>query len=222
MRIRAFKKMPVRGFTLLELLIGMFIFSMIMIAIASIFSSSVYGYRGAKNIQQNLENAQYAISYISKTMRTATLIAYTNGSGTTTVVNPDDGSIVPMVSMADAGSVVVWDYSKGQCVRLDFEAASGQLKMQSIGYGSDATLAENLGSCAGEDFSAASASPVINNPVQGNFRVTNSWQDGTGGQMGRVTVSIEVCADTQCLTGGRNKVVAESSVSLRDFNVIGL
>ncbi|PJA87728.1 MAG: hypothetical protein CO140_02745, partial [Candidatus Moranbacteria bacterium CG_4_9_14_3_um_filter_40_7] len=60
-----------KGFTLIEMMIAIFIFSLMMIAVTEIFSSSFGGYGNARNIQKDLEDAQFVMGQIAKTLRTS-------------------------------------------------------------------------------------------------------------------------------------------------------
>jgi len=62
------------GFTLIEVLVSIFIFSLLMIVTFDFFSSSVFGYRNSKAIQKDLESAQYAMNIMTKTLRTSKVI----------------------------------------------------------------------------------------------------------------------------------------------------
>jgi len=62
------------GFTLIEVLVSIFIFSLLMIVAFNFFGSSIFGYRNSKSIQKDLESAQYAMNIITKTLRTSKVI----------------------------------------------------------------------------------------------------------------------------------------------------
>ncbi len=57
------------GFTLIELIVAIFIFSIITIAIVSVFVSTVTAYGKAKAIKTVKENAEFAMSSIAKDVR---------------------------------------------------------------------------------------------------------------------------------------------------------
>ena len=58
-----------RGFTLIELLVAIFIFSLIIVAIVSVFVSTVTAYGKAKAIKTVKENAEFAMASIAKDVR---------------------------------------------------------------------------------------------------------------------------------------------------------
>ncbi|HBI17469.1 MAG: hypothetical protein UR60_C0038G0006 [Candidatus Moranbacteria bacterium GW2011_GWF2_34_56] len=86
-----------QGFTLAEVIVSIGIFTIIMAGSAGAFANAFKSYKGAKNINENLKNAQYAMNLMSKTFRTSS-IKYS----TSTVV-------------------VVYDYSQATaCIRYVF------------------------------------------------------------------------------------------------------
>ncbi len=60
-----------QAFTLIEVVVAMAIFSIIMLAVTQVFVSIIKSYRVAKRMQRNIENSQYALNFISKTLRTS-------------------------------------------------------------------------------------------------------------------------------------------------------
>jgi len=60
---------------LLEVMVAVFIFSLIMIAASYIFVKAFQGYRNARAIQKDLENAQYTMNLMAKTIRTSSIIS---------------------------------------------------------------------------------------------------------------------------------------------------
>lgn len=65
----------VHGFTLMELLVALFIFSIIMMATAQIFSKAYSGYRLTRIVEHDIENAQYALNALAKTLRTSSVVS---------------------------------------------------------------------------------------------------------------------------------------------------
>lgn len=62
-----------KGFTLLEALIVVFIFTLAMISFTEYFAKFSKSSKDAKEIQKNLENAQYAMNLMAKTLRTSSI-----------------------------------------------------------------------------------------------------------------------------------------------------
>ena len=87
------------GFTLIEVLVSIFIFSLLMIVASNFFGSSIFGYRNSKSIQKDLESAQYAMNIITKTLRTSKVI------------------------ISNSNMIRVYDYSRktgGKCIVYQF------------------------------------------------------------------------------------------------------
>ncbi|MEK7506711.1 MAG: prepilin-type N-terminal cleavage/methylation domain-containing protein [Patescibacteria group bacterium] len=62
-----------RGFTLVETLVTLFIFSIIVLLFGGIFSGSLSSQRRASNIQQVQENADYILEALTKEIRVSTV-----------------------------------------------------------------------------------------------------------------------------------------------------
>ncbi|MBI2439217.1 MAG: type II secretion system protein [Candidatus Moranbacteria bacterium] len=85
-----------KGFTLVEVTVALAVFTILMSAVAGIFSSAFSGYRFARGTQKDLEAAQFAINTLAKELRTSTIVA------------------------SSASHVKFFDYSRGKCVRYEF------------------------------------------------------------------------------------------------------
>ena len=89
-----------KGFTLVEVLVSIFIFSIIMLAVGSSFVSALNVQRHAFNVQQVQENASYVIDTILKEVRVSEILppvpdscVDTPAVGDLTVGHPDFGPI---------------------------------------------------------------------------------------------------------------------------------
>lgn len=87
-----FIQKKLKGLSLLEVMVSMGIFSLMMVSVAGIFSSSIQSSRANKNIQHDLENAQFLMNNIAKQLRTSTIIG------------------------ASATGIRFYDYSQGECL----------------------------------------------------------------------------------------------------------
>ena len=96
-----------RGFTLIEMMVSLFIFSLLMPVVAQIFSTAFTGYRSTRAVQHDIENAQYSMNVIAKELRTSSVVS---ASGSQT-------------------SVKFYDHSQGICFR--YRVSGGQLEMAS-------------------------------------------------------------------------------------------
>jgi Tfp pilus assembly protein PilV len=179
------------GFTLIEVMVSIFVFVLIMIGTSRIFASSISSYRNAKAIQRDLENAQYAMNLMAKTIRTSSVI---NSS---------------------SGSIDIYDYSQGKCIRY---ALSGNV-MKS---GSSVPLTPgNKNTCSfsvsGDLTSGASVESAI-------FSVTKSSKPPVTANptVGKVTISMKICANSGCSGSEKDTFQIQSSASLRDYGEVGL
>jgi prepilin-type N-terminal cleavage/methylation domain-containing protein len=102
-----FKHHPTKtlqGFTLVEALVAIFIFTIIMAATSQIFATAFVGYRNTRSIARDIDNAQYSLNIIAKELRTSS------------VVDPASGSLV---SRTD---IKFYDHSQDKCFRYRINA----------------------------------------------------------------------------------------------------
>lgn len=97
-----------KGFTLVEVLVTIVIFSFVLIIVSSIFVYSLNLQRRALNLQQAEENAAYVIEFLTKEIRVATITlpaADSNcpsiPSSSLTIDHPDTGIIKYYLSGSD-------------------------------------------------------------------------------------------------------------------------
>jgi prepilin-type N-terminal cleavage/methylation domain-containing protein len=186
-----------KGMTLLEVMVAVFIFSLIMVAVVQIFGSSASGYRNAVKIQRNLEDAQYAMNQITKTLRTSTVVKY----------DPE------------VEEIRVFDYSipsdSDNCLEFKFDNSSEKKLM----VGSERDDAQD--DCNGS--SPLTSPSFLSNKEMTVGRIENMKFDvvsSESGKVGKVTISMEVCADnSSSCSSATGKVQIQSTVSLRDYNI---
>lgn len=132
-----------RAFTLAEVIVSIGIFVIIMGGAAGAFASAFKSYKGAKNVSENLKNAQYAMNLMTKTFRTSS-IKYSSSS-----------------------LVIVYDYSQLSCIRYRFSgselrkataAVSESACVNGVAFANDASMTSgtvtgvfNAVSSAGDD-----------------------------------------------------------------------
>ncbi len=104
-----------RGFTLVEVLVSLFLFVILMAAIAQIFTSAFTGYRSTKTIQRDLEVAQFAMNTIAKELRTSSIVS----------------------SSGNQSSVQFYDHSQGECFRYRVPGNTLQVASSSATSASD-------------------------------------------------------------------------------------
>ncbi|MFA6383109.1 MAG: prepilin-type N-terminal cleavage/methylation domain-containing protein [Parcubacteria group bacterium] len=142
------------GFSLIEMLIATFIFSVIMVGVAGAFSRSVFGYRSGKTVQKDLEQGEYGMNLMAKTIRTS--------------------SVIIPASSSSVQTIVVYDYSQSKCIAYQFDAGNHRINTASTAMASKST-------CIGL-VSAGTLSNMISNVNNANFSVVPS-QSGVVGKI---------------------------------------
>jgi prepilin-type N-terminal cleavage/methylation domain-containing protein len=92
------RRIALHGFSLIEVMVSLFIFAMVMVAASQIFTQAFNGYRYAKNLQHDVENAQYLSGILSKELRTGT------------IVDPNDPT-------DNAQSIQFYEHSQALCIQ---------------------------------------------------------------------------------------------------------
>lgn len=181
-----------KGFTLIEMLISVFIFLMIMLVVVVVFAQHAKLYTYAKTLQRNIENAQFAINYVAKTLRT--------------------GSIM---QTSDTQNLYMYDPSQSRCFRFrfidgTFETTSGPA-LNSNECGSNSFY---LGSGIEGPFS------LTTGDVDGHFAFVMTERDDQLTQnineteIGRVMINIEVADQHQ---SDYESIYIQTAVSLRNY-----
>lgn len=185
-----------RGFSFLEIMISILIFSLMMTTISITFASLFKGYRNSKAIQMNLENAQFIMNTMAKSLRTSSVISST------------------------VSSIKFYNYSDSNCFSYKFENNSLQVASASISSVSYPTVEERKARCSSVSLTYSNILTKVNDV---NFSVIQS-SEGTPNVMGKVTVSIDVCANSGSGCSGlvHDRARIQSSVSLRDYSSVGL
>lgn len=98
-----------KAFTLVEVIVAMFIFVLVISGSTIVFANTFKAYQSSKHMQESLENAQYALSLLSKTFRTSSVV---------------DVAV-------DKSSVTVFNYSRNECVKYSF--SGGTLQQETSG-----------------------------------------------------------------------------------------
>lgn len=105
---KMFLEKPYRGFSLVEMLVAMFIFTLVIGATSQIFTRAFVGYREQKRLQSDIESAQFALNTMAKELRTASVFT----------------------SNGDRSSVEFIDYSQKLCFRYTINTDAKTLSVQ--------------------------------------------------------------------------------------------
>ena len=179
-----------KGFSFLEMLVAVAIFSLVMITAGNAFSRFIAVQKRTRDVQQDLEDARFSMELMAKTLRTSSIMSCNSG------VNPCPPS---------ATSVQLYDYSQEKCIRYAFQ--SGKIQSASA-YTDKAT-------CAGAILGGLT--DIINKYVSSvNFGVVQSSQSPR--RVGKATISITICSNNETCSGAqRDKATIQTTISLRDY-----
>lgn len=183
-----------RGFSFVEVLVAIFVFSLVMVATAGIFGNASKGYSSAKAIQKDLEAAQNAMNAMAKVIRTSS------------VVN------------LSASRVDIYDYSQNKCIIYEFNTTNNEL-LYGANDPQDAADPNPKSTC---NFDGTGSSNLITTGILIPAQVSGSFSGSpsTASSVGKITISMEVSPD---LTApGKDKARMQTTVSLRDYTEAGL
>lgn len=188
-----------RGFTLIEVMVAMGMFTLIVLATMQLMARSTLSYRSQKVIQTNLEGAQFALNLMSKELRTSSVLSVTNGTPTS--------------------SIKFFDYSQNRCIQYQATEAAGTagtVSRRAHDF-TDANPDVNRDNCRLYNF-GESYVVLASGLTAHELRAvpSTSMNDAPPNPLaGIVTVSLTVG------TGGAS-ATAQTTVSLRDYNYIGI
>ena len=190
-----------RGMTFVEAIVGIFIFSAVMLGVMTIFTGSFGGYRKAERMAKNIENAQYTMNLLAKSLRTSSII-------------------VPNTEFINGTTLLAYNYSNGECYQITFD--NGRILKRS----DEATPVGNARNCTADEVGDAVPLTDFQVHVEGSFSgepsVTPDPVAGTPGSVGKVTIRIKVCSEDTCAGGRNDWSVLQTTVSLRDYATVGL
>lgn len=185
-----------KGFTLVEMVIAIGVFSVMSTVIAGAFSTGFSSYRSSRELQRDVEAAQYSMNVMAKHLRTST------------VLSPDgpDGN---------ASSVLFYDYSSGRCFQYRFRDGILEARWQTSSTidDDDASLSE----CDAVPFGAEDWHVLTSGAVSGHFHVVPSDATVGDGQVGRIVIYMSVREKET----SRLESSVQTTVSLRDYDQAG-
>lgn len=185
-----------KGFSLMEVIIGVFIFSLVAVSTVAIFQKSLSGYRKAAFVQKDMESGQFAVNLMAKVLRSSEIII-PSASGKTALVR-------------------AFDYSQDKCLEYRFQ---GNI-LESRSAGLPGGTGDKTAWCGSADL--GSWSPMTTGSVAGNFDV---FLPVVSEAAGRVDISLAVCrgGSGACTSEGRekdeNRIQATASIR-SDFREI--
>lgn len=178
----------------MEVLVAMFIFSLVIIATAQIFGSSIHGYRKGASMQQDLESAELALNSMAKVLRTSTIAdSSSEGSG--------------------QSEVIVYDYVAGACVGYEIDSSTNRLNKKTY---STSDYNESASPPTVDCSDAASPEAMVSGVQSGSFDVVKSDGTTTPKKIGKITIYLDISED------GEHHAKMQTTVSLRDYSYVGL
>lgn len=189
------KKMTMKGFTLIEMIIAMAILVVMSTAIAGTFASGFSTYGTSRELQRNLETAQYAMNTLEKYLRTSTIIS-------------DPGTNVK--------SMTFYDYSSQRCFRYRIIAAGADSNLFAQWFSTSTPFGANPCVTASGSFSASAQ--VTTGYVTGGFSLVPSDKKTSPKKMGRVTINLSVKKDS---SPSSPEARIQATASLRDYSYVG-
>lgn len=143
-----------RGFSLVETLVAMFIFTLVIGATAQIFTKAFVGYREQKRLQSDIESAQFVLNTLAKELRTAS------------------------IANSTSASVEFIDYSQSTCFVYAVSSNTLTVKQKSpatttadcSGYGTAVTIVDNISN----GYFSVTKSEGSSNPVVGKVTISLS------------------------------------------------
>jgi len=216
-----------KGFTLVEMMVSVFIFALIMASIAGIFGRQISSYKKTRIMANDLENAQFAINYISKTLRTSSIIGDTENGDLRDNIQDRENDFAVQEIGANTG-LIVYDFSQEACIRITFrdkphkgypDSALWIETVVYIGINEIERCLTEPGIWSGTDYKDQR---LTTGNVTGSFVVAPTrYMDHVGSRstdtIGRATVSMTVVPSEYADNDHVEPVYIQSSVSLRDY-----
>lgn len=187
------------GYTLIEIVTALAMFSIIMLSVTRIFTQGFASYHESKKTQTNLETAHNALNLIAKELRTASVVQQLPGAVTSTIV--------------------FYDYSQAKCIKYvltEGAGTAGQITREDTTFSLVApnnTPDDYLNACSTYTFPGGGQ--VLFTGLTNQVVSAANPSTTTPPHVGRVTLSLTVGT-------GSNETTLQTSVSLRDFNNSGL
>jgi type II secretory pathway pseudopilin PulG len=150
------------GFSLLEMIVAIFIFAMVITVTISVFIASYRGQKRAKEIQQGMENSRVAIELMAKNIRMGA------------VDSPDND---------DATEIAFYNYSQGKCIKYEFDG-------EKIKVGEETSTRTARPDCSVVVASNSLISDLVAEDLK--FNIIKSDYMVAPPVIGRVTISIKI------------------------------
>ncbi|EKE10755.1 MAG: hypothetical protein ACD_15C00204G0007 [uncultured bacterium] len=184
-----------KGFSLVESLIATFIFVMVVIMIMETFFSVIDSRRRVRAVQQDIEDARYAMEVMAKTLRMSSVFS-------------SDGS--------NLGNIHFYDYSQEKCFQYVLDNTSHTIKVQENTSGVTKDAYGFVTGCTNSWGSGGVS--MTNGTVNELYFTVEKSSKGSPKKLGHVTISMKVCYENDCTNN--DSAIIQTSVSLRDYGYI--
>ncbi len=186
------------GFSLLEVVLAVFIFSVIAVGITTYFANITLANQNTKRLQQNLEDTRFAMNRIAKVLRTSVAI------------NPNAATGAAGTSVQ---TIRIYDYSQSSCIEYAFSSGGMNERTVTLPVG---TVDEKVWCATGNPaFSPWNAlvSASGNAVFEGRFFVVSSEDTSPNERAGRVVMNARI-------RRGNNESTMQTTVSLRNYEEV--
>lgn len=187
------------GFSLIEMLVAIFISILVMTATIQVFSNMIKGYRKAKIIQKDLEEAQFALNITAKSLRAGVLVKCDNNA---------------CASAGNYSSLRIFDFSQNKCI--EYAVTGTQLTQRSAEYLALADPKPNQLVWCGGSPSFGAVANLATDINAGTFYVVPS----NATVAGRITISLKICPNAVCTGGINDEADIQTTVSTRVYTEV--
>ncbi|MEI6650700.1 MAG: prepilin-type N-terminal cleavage/methylation domain-containing protein [Candidatus Moraniibacteriota bacterium] len=198
--MRKKKTSILKGFTLIEMIVSMGVFVIMASVISVSFSSGFSSYKNSRDLQKDIESAQYGMNAMAKSLRTSTIID-------------------PFSTTDQAQYVIFYDYSATRCYEYRFNGGVLEARWRDASNPIDSTASKNECGATYLNGSPGGWNNLTEGYVTGQFFVTPSSPGPTpAARVGRVTIFATV---KKTSSGQQFSSRIQTTVSLRDYNNAG-
>jgi len=215
------------GFTLVEMMVSVFIFMIIMTAIVGVFARQINAQKKARIMEGDLENAQFALNYISKTLRTATIIGDKEKGDLRDYMQTNNEDDFALYNIAAGNNFVIYDFSQEACIRFTFKTDYNGYEPSALWMESQSSVGVNeIEKCLEENTwqsnSTYKEQRLTSGNVTGTFAVAptrymDHKDSRTTDTMGRATIAMKVEPKKGVDIDHVEPVYIQSSVALYDY-----
>lgn len=191
-----------RGITLMEVLVGLFVFTTVVVATSALFASSFKAKRSTQDTQKRYDAAFATLGEVGKIISTSTIMESTNSSGNQ--------------------SLVIYSYSieASQCIQFTFDSSTKKLVMKKRAVPSTTPYTD----CRNTYLTDPSTEQVtvIDQFITGRFmwrELLTRQSDSNNNKSGMVTIFAQVYTKDPSSNPTAPFIPIQTTVSLRDYLV---